>query len=47
METWMYFLIGWGIFLVGVYGHLIFDYKRYYSNMPDRWRRIYRAFTEE
>lgn len=44
---WKYFLVGWGIFVLAVYLHLIFDTLHYYSNMPKKCRKIYKAFTEE
>lgn len=44
---WVYFLIGWILFLLAVYLHLIFDILYYYSKMPKFFRRVYKAFTEE
>lgn len=44
---WRYFLIGWAIFVVLVYLHLIYDTLRYYSKLPKKCRKIYKALTEE
>lgn len=44
---WMYFLIGWVIFVALVYAYLIYDNLRYYSKLPKKCRKIYEIFTEE
>lgn len=47
METWIWYLIGWGGFVFLVYLHLWYDYMHYYSKWPNKLRKICKALTEE
>lgn len=47
METWVCFLIGWGVFVLLIYLHFCLDFMYYYSKWPNKLRKIYRALTEE
>lgn len=44
---WGYILIGWICFVVLVYLHMIWDTLYYYRNLSEKFRKLYRAFTEE
>ena len=47
MNTHLYILLGWLVFVAVVYAYAFYDFHAERIDLGGRWRRLVDAFTEE